>query len=53
MTVQPHSPLELVQQLFVRLGACQIMVVDGKGVYRGLIVKKRWLSFLAEIEEER
>ena len=51
MTVQPHSPLELVQQLFVRLGACQLLVVDGKGAYRGLVIKKRWLSFLAEMED--
>ena len=51
MTVQTHSPLELVQQLFVKLGARQILVTDSKGVFRGMITKKAWLSFLSDIEE--
>lgn len=49
--MQIHSPLELVQQLFVKLGARQIMVTDARGVFRGLITKKAWLGFLGELEE--
>jgi chloride channel 3/4/5 len=52
ITVQPHSPLELVQQLFVKLGARQVMVVDARGAFRGVVDKKRWLAFLGEIEAE-
>jgi chloride channel 3/4/5 len=51
ITVQTHSSLELVQQLFVKLGARQILVTDSKGIFRGVITKKAWLSFLSEIEE--
>ena len=32
ITVQTHSPLELVQQLFVKLGARQLLVTDGRDV---------------------
>jgi chloride channel 3/4/5 len=52
MIVQTHSPLELVQQLFVKLGARQIIVTDTRGVFRGLVTKKAWLAFLAELENE-
>jgi chloride channel 3/4/5 len=52
ITVQIHSPLELVQQLFVKLGARQLLVVDARGVFRGIVTKKAWLNFLAELEEE-
>lgn len=51
MTVQIHSPLELVQQLFVKLGVRQIIVVNSRGVFQGIITKKAWLSFLSELEE--
>jgi len=52
MTVQTQSPLELVQQLFVKLGARQIIVTDPRGVFRGLVTKKAWLAFLGELEKE-
>ena len=51
--VQTHSPLELVQQLFVKLGARQVLVVDSKGIYRGMVTKKMWLTFLSELEDEK
>ncbi|ODN78803.1 hypothetical protein L202_04354 [Cryptococcus amylolentus CBS 6039] len=51
ITVQIHSPLELVQQLFVKLGVRQIIVVNSRGVFQGVITKKAWLSFLNELEE--
>ena len=47
-----QSPLELVQQLFVRLGARQLLVTDSRGVFKGMVTKKAWLNFLAELEEE-
>ncbi|ORX38562.1 chloride channel [Kockovaella imperatae] len=51
ITVQIHSPLELVQQLFVKLGARQLLVTDSRGVFRGLVSKKMWLALLSELEE--
>lgn len=76
--MQSTSPLELVQQLFVKLGMSsvvtarsiltgsqadelrltlfsgvrQVVVVNEKGFYQGLISKSQWLSFLAKLEEE-
>ncbi|AFR95662.2 voltage-gated chloride channel [Cryptococcus neoformans C23] len=51
ITVQIHSPLELVQQLFVKLGVRQVIVVNSRGVFQGIITKKAWLNFLSELEE--
>ncbi|WVQ81895.1 hypothetical protein IAT38_004022 [Cryptococcus sp. DSM 104549] len=50
ITVQIHSPLELVQQLFVKLGVRQIIVTNSRGVFQGIITKKAWLNFLNELE---
>lgn len=50
ITVQIYSPLELVQQLFVKLGSRQLLVVDSRGVFKGMVTKKAWLSFLGELE---
>nr|XP_018261404.1 voltage-gated chloride channel [Kwoniella dejecticola CBS 10117]OBR83562.1 voltage-gated chloride channel [Kwoniella dejecticola CBS 10117] len=52
ITVQLHSPLELVQQLFVKLGVRQIIVTNSRGVFQGIVTKKNWLNFLAELEED-
>ncbi|PWY97712.1 hypothetical protein BCV70DRAFT_166509, partial [Testicularia cyperi] len=52
ITVQVHSPLELVHQYFTRLGVRYLVVTDEKGHYRGIIFKKRYLKFLADMEEE-
>ncbi|OCF37887.1 voltage-gated chloride channel [Kwoniella heveanensis BCC8398] len=52
ITVQMHSPLELVQQLFVKLGVRQIIVTNSRGVFQGMVTKKSWLSFLGELEED-
>jgi chloride channel 3/4/5 len=41
-----------VQQLFVKLGARQLLVVDARGVYRGMVTKKSWLRFLDELDAE-
>ncbi|KIP06962.1 hypothetical protein PHLGIDRAFT_71807 [Phlebiopsis gigantea 11061_1 CR5-6] len=46
LTVQSNSPLELVQQLFTKLGARYIVVTDTDGYYEGVIDKKSWLAFL-------
>uniref|UniRef100_V5EIJ2 Chloride channel protein n=2 Tax=Kalmanozyma brasiliensis (strain GHG001) TaxID=1365824 RepID=V5EIJ2_KALBG len=53
ITVQIHSPLELVHQYFVRLGVRYLIVVDERGLYRGIIFKKSYLKFLADLEEEQ
>ncbi|ORY35468.1 putative voltage-gated chloride channel [Naematelia encephala] len=53
ITVQMYSPLELVQQLFVKLGARQLLVTDSRGVFKGMVTKKAWLSFLSDLEREQ
>nr|XP_019044593.1 voltage-gated chloride channel [Kwoniella bestiolae CBS 10118]OCF23523.1 voltage-gated chloride channel [Kwoniella bestiolae CBS 10118] len=52
ITVQIHSPLELVQQLFAKLGVRQIIVTNSRGVFQGMVTKKGWLNFLSELEED-
>ncbi|CDS00776.1 hypothetical protein [Sporisorium scitamineum] len=52
ITVQVHSPLELVHQYFTRLGVRYLIVVDEKGLYRGVIFKKSYLKFLADMEAQ-
>ncbi|KAG8787140.1 hypothetical protein FRC15_009885 [Serendipita sp. 397] len=51
LMVQAHSPLEIVQQMFVKLGARYVVVVNTNGFYEGVIDKKGWLQFLNELEE--
>lgn len=52
ITVQIHSPLELVHQYFTRLGVRYLIVVDEKGLYRGVIFKKSYLKFLTDHEQQ-
>ncbi|SNX85868.1 related to chloride channel protein [Melanopsichium pennsylvanicum] len=52
ITVQVHSPLELVHQYFTRLGVRYLIVVDERGLYRGVIFKKSYLKFLANLEAD-
>ncbi|GJF00679.1 chloride channel [Phanerochaete sordida] len=53
LTVQSNSPLELVQQLFTKLGARYIVVIDTEGYYEGVIDKKSWLAFLGDLDEHK
>ncbi|KAG8987989.1 hypothetical protein FRB90_003038, partial [Tulasnella sp. 427] len=52
LCVPSHAPLELVQQMFVKLGARHIVITDAKGAYFGVIDKKTWIAFLGELEEK-
>ncbi|KAI0084872.1 chloride channel [Irpex rosettiformis] len=53
LTVQSNSPLELVQQLFTKLGSRYVVVTDTDGLYEGVIDKKTWLTFLSKLDEKR
>jgi chloride channel 3/4/5 len=50
LTISVKSPLELVQQFFVKLGARYVVVTDPNGYYEGIIDKNSWLAFLSELE---
>lgn len=50
LTVNINSPLELVQQFFVKLGARYVVVTDTDGYYEGAIDKNGWLAFLDELK---
>ncbi|KAK0484376.1 chloride channel [Armillaria luteobubalina] len=52
LTVQSNSPLEMVHQLFVKLGARYVVVTDVDGYFEGIIDKKTWLAFLSELDEK-
>ncbi|KAF5393443.1 hypothetical protein D9757_000639 [Collybiopsis confluens] len=52
LTISLNAPLELVQQLFVKLGARYVIVTDIDGCYEGIIDKKTWLAFLNELSED-
>lgn len=52
ITVQMHSPLELVQELFIKLGSRQILVTDSRGTYRGALYKKQWIAYLDDLEQD-
>ncbi|KAG9009352.1 hypothetical protein FRB94_012169 [Tulasnella sp. JGI-2019a] len=52
LTVQPHAPMEMVQQMFVKLGARYVIVTDSNGQYQGIINKVSWIAFLGELEEK-
>ncbi|CAE6438320.1 unnamed protein product [Rhizoctonia solani] len=50
LTVPAHAPLELVHQLFTKLGARYVIVTNMDGMYEGVIDKTLWLAFLADLE---
>lgn len=52
ITVNTYSPLELVHSYFVRFGVRYLVVLDARGLLKGVIFKKRWLTFLASLEED-
>jgi len=52
LTVNINSPLELVQQFFVKLGARYVVVTDADGYYEGVIDKNGWLAFLNELDSK-
>ncbi|KAG6832600.1 hypothetical protein H0H92_014436 [Tricholoma furcatifolium] len=52
LTVQSNSPLEMIHQFFVKLGARYVVVTDTEGLYEGVIDKKTWIAFLADLEEK-
>ncbi|KAH7888657.1 chloride channel [Phlebopus sp. FC_14] len=52
LTIQSNSPLELLHQFFVKLGARYVVVNNTDGDYEGVIDKKTWLAFLSGLEEK-
>ncbi|KDN52336.1 hypothetical protein K437DRAFT_289989 [Tilletiaria anomala UBC 951] len=52
ISVQTHSPLELVHQYFTKLGVRYLVVNDDQGSYKGVIFKKRYLKFLEEVQAQ-
>ncbi|KAG1751594.1 chloride channel [Suillus paluster] len=52
LAIQSNSPLQLLHQFFVKLGARYVIVTDTDGDYEGVIAKKTWLAFLSQLEEK-
>ena len=68
LTISNNSPLELLHQFFTKLGARYVIVTDTDGLCackcspfppcidlhldEGVIEKKTWLAFVADLEEK-
>ncbi|KAF9049790.1 chloride channel [Panaeolus papilionaceus] len=52
LTMANNSPMELLHQFFVKLGARYVVITDVDGLYDGVIDKKTWLAFLSDLEEK-
>lgn len=52
ITLTTSSPLELVQQMFTKLGVRYLIILHATdGTLKGVIFKKRWLAFLHSLDE--
>ncbi|CAM0141901.1 unnamed protein product [Umbelopsis sp. WA50703] len=52
LTVNQHASVELVMEIFIKLGVRYVCVAGASGKYHGIIHKRRLLSYLKELEEE-
>lgn len=52
VTVSARAPLQLLHQLFVKLGVRYLAVQDQRGCYVGIVDKNRWLGYLHWLETE-
>ncbi|GAA5823615.1 hypothetical protein JCM3770_000699 [Rhodotorula araucariae] len=51
LTISARSPMELLHEMFVKLGIRYAIVVDERGIYRGVIEKNRYLHYLRWLEK--
>jgi len=51
LTVNINAPLEVVHQMFTKLGARYLVVSNGDGGYEGVLDKKAWIGFVNEIPQ--
>ncbi|EGG13118.1 uncharacterized protein MELLADRAFT_46362 [Melampsora larici-populina 98AG31] len=53
VTVSVKSPMELLHEMFVRLGVRYLVIQDERGLYLGIIERNRWLRYLSWIEHRK
>ncbi|OAV97007.1 hypothetical protein PTTG_26215 [Puccinia triticina 1-1 BBBD Race 1] len=51
VTVSIQTPMELIHEIFVRLGVRYLVVQNHNGAYLGIIEKNRWLRYLSWNEQ--
>ncbi|GAA5864466.1 hypothetical protein JCM3774_005137 [Rhodotorula dairenensis] len=51
LAIRARSPMELVHEMFVKLGVRYVVVVDDRGLYLGLLEKERYLVYLQWLEK--
>ncbi|KAA1116815.1 hypothetical protein PGTUg99_021891 [Puccinia graminis f. sp. tritici] len=51
VTVSVQTPMELIHEIFVRLGVRYLVVQNHNGLYLGIIEKNRWLRYLSWNEQ--
>lgn len=47
VTVSIQTPMEVIHEIFVRLGVRYLVVQNHNGIYLGIIEKNRWLRYLS------
>ncbi|KAM0793320.1 hypothetical protein ACM66B_000778 [Microbotryomycetes sp. NB124-2] len=53
IAVSVRSPMELVHEMFIKLGARYLLVHDERGFHLGVIEKVRYLQYLKWLEKKR
>ncbi|GAA6058723.1 hypothetical protein JCM10212_003411 [Sporobolomyces blumeae] len=51
IVVNVRSPMELLHEMFSKLGVRYLVVIDERGLYRGVIEKNRYLVYLRWLEK--
>ncbi|GAA5834523.1 hypothetical protein JCM9279_004343 [Rhodotorula babjevae] len=51
LTINARSPMELLHEMFVKLGIRYAVAVDERGLYLGVIEKNRYLHYLRWLEK--
>ncbi|GAA5980042.1 hypothetical protein JCM10908_001509 [Rhodotorula pacifica] len=51
LAIRARSPMELLHEMFVKLGVRYVVVVDDRGLYLGLVEKNRYLVYLRWLEK--
>ncbi|GAA5832914.1 hypothetical protein JCM11251_000528 [Rhodosporidiobolus azoricus] len=51
LTVSVRSPMELLHEMFIKLGVRHLIITDERGLYLGSLEKNRYLAYLRYLEK--
>ncbi|KAI8394188.1 chloride channel [Radiomyces spectabilis] len=52
LTINQHASMELLMEMFIKLGARYVCVTQSNGRFLGIIHKRRLLAYLKELDED-